>query len=303
MGTGSTASLANDEWLELYNPSSVSVDVSGWRLRSLTDNSPDITIATASIDSCGFFLLERTDDTTVSDILADQIYKGNLKDRDDDGKGGETLELRDNNDNLVDLVPASGSWFAGLKEGRYTMERIDPLKPGTDASNWASNNGVKRNGLNANSEPINGTPKSQNSVYMAENITPALTPTPTPTPTSTPTPGNIVWQFQAASASYINQPVAAKDGTIYFGAPNNTTGKPRLYAISPDGVEKWHFEEQYSGVPSTPAVSDDGVVYFGHLSGPGVYALNPEDGTLRWQYDTSRVNGVRYYPRTYCGKS
>ena len=34
------------------------------------------------------------------------------------------------------------------------------------------------------------------------------------------------------------------------------------------------------------------MVYFGHLSGPGVYALNPEDGTLRWQYDTTRVNGV-----------
>jgi uncharacterized repeat protein (TIGR01451 family) len=42
------------------------------------------------------------------------------------------------------------------------MERIDPAAPDTDA-NWASNNGVIRNGRDANGNPINGTPKCRNS--------------------------------------------------------------------------------------------------------------------------------------------
>lgn len=280
-----TATSSNDEWLELYNPSSVSVDVSGWRLRSLTDNSPDITIATASIDSYGFFLLERTDDTTISDILADQIYTGALS------NNGEVLELRDKNGSFQDLVSksADGKWYAGENDGKYTMERINPAKAGNDLTNWATNNGIIRNGLDAGGNSINGTPGAQNSVYLAEDTMP--TPSPSSTPTPTPTPG-IVWQSEVPAAYYINQPAIDPDGTVYFGAPNDATGAPRLYAVGSDGIEKWHHDNEIAGfgVPTTPAVSADGAIYFGHLSS-WVTALNP-DGTLRWQYDTGRVNGV-----------
>lgn len=292
----------DDEWLELYNISSKSVDLTGWHLCSLTGEnpSPDIVFASKSIEPFGFFLLERTDDDTISDIISDkvasgQIYTGALN------NDGEVLELRDKNGNLSDLVSKStDGWYAGKNDkaddrswARFTMERINPAKAGNDPTNWASNNGVIRNGHDASDNPINGTPGAQNSVYLAENVMP--TPTPTPTPTLTP---DIVWQFQAASASYINQPVAAKDGTIYFGAPNDATGIPRLYAIGSDGVEKWHHNDEITGfgetagfgVPTTPAVSDDGAVYFGHLSS-WITALNP-DGTLWWQYDAGRVNGV-----------
>ena len=284
----------NDEWLELYNTSSESVDLTGWRLRSLTGEnpSPDIVFASKSIEPFGFFLLERTGDTTISDISASQIYTGGLN------NDGEVLELRDKNGNLSDLVSKStDGWHAGENKKadddswqRSSMERIDPAKAGADPANWASNNGVIRNGHDAAGNPINGTPGAQNSMYMAENTMPV--PTPIPTPTPTPTPGNIIWQSETPDAYYINQPAIGPDGTIYFGAPNNTTGTPRLYAIGQDGVEKWHHDNEIAGfgVPTTPAVSDDGAVYFGHLSS-WITALNP-DGTLRWQFDTTRVNGV-----------
>ncbi len=55
------------------------------------------------------------------------------------------------------------------------MERIDPFSPDTD-SNWASNNGITRNGLDANSNPLNGTPKQQNSAYAPYVPPPPLTP-------------------------------------------------------------------------------------------------------------------------------
>ncbi len=201
---------------------------------------------------------------------------------------------------MQDIVSGSSDgWYAGINEKidkiwqRVSMERIDPFKFGNDVTNWATNNGQIHNGHDADGNQINGTPKAQNSVYnTVQNTTPTptptLTPTPTPSPTQTPIP-SIVWQFDVPDANYTGQPVVTNDDTVYFGAPNNTTGKFRLYAIGSDGVEKWHFED--NGMPTIPAVSDDGAVYFGHISGPGIYSLNP-DGTIRWQYDTSRVNGV-----------
>ncbi|MBI2062801.1 MAG: PQQ-binding-like beta-propeller repeat protein [Candidatus Yanofskybacteria bacterium] len=289
-----TEKSSNDEWLELFNTTSRSIDLTDWTLKSLTNTAsssqpdPLITFVNKIIDPFGFFLLERTDDNPVSDIGADQIYNGGLDNI------GETLELRDGKGDLQDVVSSSqDGWYAGINEKisnvwqRFSMERIDPLKPGNDATNWATNNGLIGNGQDAGGNPINGTPKAQNSVYNAnQNITPS--PTPTPTTTPTPSPG-IVWQFEVPDANYIGQSAVANDGTVYFGAPNNTTGEFMLYAIGSDGVEKWHFED--TGMPTIPAVSDYGTVYFGHLSGPGVYALNP-DGTIKWLYDTSRVNGV-----------
>jgi phosphatidylserine/phosphatidylglycerophosphate/cardiolipin synthase-like enzyme len=163
---GGTAADANDEWIELKNNTASPVDLTGWSLRS-GDGSPNIALSGA-IPPDGYFLLERTDDTTVSDIPADQIYAGGL------ANTGETLTLADALSNVVDTANVNGgSWPAGSgSPGFYSMERIDSTAPDTDA-NWASNNGATRNGLDANSNPINGTPKQPNSV-MGTLPAPAL---------------------------------------------------------------------------------------------------------------------------------
>jgi len=76
-------------------------------------------------------------------------------------------------------------------------------------------------------------------------------------------------------------PTVGPDGTIYIGANNSN-----FYAISPDGHLEWLFEAQreIAGIWSTAALSADGsTLYFGANKG-GIYALNREDGTLRWQF-------------------
>src|SRR3989304_7301721 len=66
-----TRASANDEWIELYNPGPAPVPLSGW---TLTDQN-DISIELAGVlDAGAYFLLERTDDRTVSGIPADLIY-------------------------------------------------------------------------------------------------------------------------------------------------------------------------------------------------------------------------------------
>ena len=169
-----TKASSTDEWIELYNDTTSSIDLVGWTL-SADDGVPSITFSTLSgttiIPALGFYLLERTNNQTVSDISADQIYTGALENE------GEKLELRDSQGDLIDLVDFSVGWPAGKNENlgtsenpdwlRVSMERINPRTSGSDSINWANNNQTIRNGLDAEDNSINGTSKAQNSDYQS----------------------------------------------------------------------------------------------------------------------------------------
>ena len=152
---GGTAASAADEWIELYNNTDAAINLTGWTLTA-ADGTPSITL-NGTIPAHGYFLLERIDDNTVSDIPADQIYTGDL------GNGGEALQLKEGVTVIDSANGNGGAWPAGTASPTYkSMERINPAAPDTDA-NWASNDGVTRNGRDANNNPLNGTPKARNS--------------------------------------------------------------------------------------------------------------------------------------------
>ena len=147
---------ANDEWMELYNNTDTPIDLTGWTLRA-ADGTPNITL-NGVIPAHGHFLLERTDDTTIPDIPADQIYTGAL------GNTGEVLELRDGGGALIDSANGDGGgWPAGNNTTKQTMERIDPTAPDAD-DNWGNNTTWIRNGHDNGGNPLNGTPKARNSL-------------------------------------------------------------------------------------------------------------------------------------------
>jgi hypothetical protein len=153
-----TQANVNAEWIELYNPNNYTVNLSGWTLRAI-DGTPNITL-TGTIPAQGYYLLERTADTTISDIPADQIYTGALA-----NTPAENLELRDAGNNLIDTAnEGSTTWLAGTAGPNfYSMERKGLIPDGPSA--WASNNGVIINGTDAGGNPIRGTPKQQNSAF------------------------------------------------------------------------------------------------------------------------------------------
>ena len=159
IGWMGTATSSNDEWIELYNTTANQIDLSGWTLKS-KDGTPNISLS-GNIGSFGFYLLERTADTTISDILVDKTYSGAL------GNGGESLELHDGSGNLKDSADFASGWPAGDNTTKSSMERIDPRQSGDNAINWATNNGITKNGHDAAGQPINGTPRSKNSVYVS----------------------------------------------------------------------------------------------------------------------------------------
>jgi large repetitive protein len=76
-------------------------------------------------------------------------------------------------------------------------------------------------------------------------------------------------------------PSIGPDGTIYIGTNNSN-----MYAINPDGSQKWLFEaeRELAGIWSAACISPDGsTLYFGANKG-GVYALNAANGARKWQF-------------------
>jgi len=161
---GTSASNTADEWIELYNNSNSAVDITGWTLKS-DDGTPLIIFPTSTIPAYEFYLLERTDDNTVSDISADSVYTGALE------NSGEKIELRNAGSILIDYIDCSSGWFAGTSNPIFiSMERINSNIGGNVRENWANNNLIVRNGKDVNGNNINGTPRSSNS-FSSSNIT------------------------------------------------------------------------------------------------------------------------------------
>jgi len=127
-----------DEWIELKNNTDQNVDLTGWILKA-EDGTPLIKLASTTLAVSNYYLLERTDDNSVPNVTADQIYTGALSD------SGENLQLFDNDGNLVDeILCTENQWPAGNNENKLTMERKSDLS-------WQS------------SAISGGTPKAQNS--------------------------------------------------------------------------------------------------------------------------------------------
>jgi outer membrane protein assembly factor BamB len=98
----------------------------------------------------------------------------------------------------------------------------------------------------------------------------------------------LKWKFQSASTSmsYFSSPVIADDGTIYFLTTDS------LYAVTPGSsgaTLKWQRagieDSSNSFWAATPAIGSEGTVYIGNKQGV-LYAINPTDGSVKWQYQT-----------------
>lgn len=115
----------NDEWIELHNSSDRDINLSGWSLEAI-DGTPSIELS-GVIPAKGYFLLERSQDDTIPEVLADLIYSGSISNT------GEVLELKDENGNIVDKVD---KWYAGDNDSKATMERRGSGRKGNKRTSW-----------------------------------------------------------------------------------------------------------------------------------------------------------------------
>lgn len=111
-----TAESTSNEWIELKNTSGSDISLDGWMLVA-EGGIPLIKLAGTTTPG-GFFLLERTNDESVSGAAADQIYTGALS------NSGEKLVLKNVEGVVADTVDASHGWPAGNNDTKETMQRF-----------------------------------------------------------------------------------------------------------------------------------------------------------------------------------
>jgi len=163
-GTGT--STAADEWLELYNKTDKTIDLSGWSVVEATGTTTTIVNLKNNIGPGSYYLIERGDDNTISDISANLTGSWGASGL---SNSGEKIRLVDGAGYVVDDMNFVSGWPAGSGSPNYlSMERVNPYLGADVPGNWKSNSTSTRNGLNAKGQFINGTPKSQNSVFNLE---------------------------------------------------------------------------------------------------------------------------------------
>jgi len=89
--------------------------------------------------------------------------------------------------------------------------------------------------------------------------------------------GVEIWKFKISSDNADSSPAIGADGTIYIGSRDNN-----LYAVNPNGTEKWRYNAQ-KGIVASPVIGPDGTIYINTFDG-NFHAVNP-DGTEKWQFD------------------
>ncbi|HYP16775.1 MAG TPA: PQQ-binding-like beta-propeller repeat protein, partial [Opitutus sp.] len=91
-----------------------------------------------------------------------------------------------------------------------------------------------------------------------------------------------LWEFPAQD-EITSSPAVADNGVVYVGSVDG-----RVYAINPDGSQKWQFPAanvtevgDFDG--ASPAIGPDGTVYIGCLDNH-LYALDGATGAKKWSY-------------------
>lgn len=94
--------------------------------------------------------------------------------------------------------------------------------------------------------------------------------------------GELRWTHTTAGP-VSSSPAVSADGNIYVGSQDGL-----LYALAPDGSTLWSFRTKGPGVVpdgsifASPSIGADGTVYIAGLYDPNLYALDPNNGSVKW---------------------
>ncbi|MES2640262.1 MAG: lamin tail domain-containing protein [Myxococcota bacterium] len=156
------------EWIELYNPMALDMDLSGW----LLEGGVTYTFGEGSVLAAGGYLVVAADPARLTDALGP--YAGTLAD------GGERIDLRNNGGRLIDTVAYGDDdpWPVEADGSGLSLAKGDPDSASDHAENWTA------------SAELGGTPGQPN----------ALDPL-APTTTLEPVALDATWTYDV-SGSY-----------------------------------------------------------------------------------------------------
>lgn len=179
----------NTEWVEIYNPTSQSVDLTGWKIKDGNNLTSDDLTLTGQIGTLGYITFDHN--------------KGWLND-----SGSETVTLLDNSGNAVDSYSYKGA-TQGKTYGRQP-----------DGGTWTNSLDPTKGSSNGDITPT-PTPTSTHSPL------PTLTPSPTSTPT-TGSSISKAKSSPTATKSPTPQPTQSPSASFPTNKPTNAS-KPKNY--------------------------------------------------------------------------
>jgi hypothetical protein len=106
--------------------------------------------------------------------------------------------------------------------------------------------------------------------------------------------GGLKWIFQAGNPGSVGPVTVGADGTIYVAGlvkmdeacEGGTPFGDGIFAVNPDGTQKWLFDGTCQGLLAGPNVGPDGKIYgVSDITGIGAFALTPA-GQLAWNDGT-----------------
>jgi hypothetical protein len=98
----------------------------------------------------------------------------------------------------------------------------------------------------------------------------------------------ILWEYvnSAPEAGFTTLPAVADDGTVYVGIWSSSASSSGLYAINPNGTEKWKYLQEHA-ITAGPAIGSNGTVYVATDDGK-LHAVKP-DGNRKWVFTPANV--------------
>jgi hypothetical protein len=145
-----TLGLPTKEFVELYNTTSNLFVLNNWKFVNSTAVK---TLPNFYLQPNSYVILCDRNDTALytpyGDVIGLSSFTALIN-------GGDSLTLLDNNNNVLDIVNYEISWYqdAIKAAGGWTLERVNPSHPCTNAANWS-----------ASENPTGGTPGVQNSIF------------------------------------------------------------------------------------------------------------------------------------------
>lgn len=91
--------------------------------------------------------------------------------------------------------------------------------------------------------------------------------------------GTKLWEFDAG-LPIDSSPALSADGTIYFTAGFSQGYGQILFAVSPEGSERWRNDS--GALSCSPVLGAGGTIYVDNYVSGGISAVNPTNGTVLW---------------------
>ncbi|HZG00308.1 MAG TPA: lamin tail domain-containing protein, partial [Chitinophagales bacterium] len=140
------------EFVELYNTSSQTLDLTGWKI---TDGTSTAVFPAYTLPANAYVILANATNAASFTPFGAVLALPTLPSL---NNAGDNIKIMLPDNTVIDEVTYSDAWYNDVvkKAGGWSLERINPVAPCGGALNWTASN-----------NPAGGTPGQQNSVYDA----------------------------------------------------------------------------------------------------------------------------------------